>query len=154
MVKLFLIALFPWLIFFVFAGKWKIILAWWAVYFSFLLWTPLWTLLYHLMISIAHSTELLHAYDGSLSDVSDGISLYSANFISTRFYQFYAIYSWLQMIVGPLPTVLLAWGMFTGFFLRIQKKKGHQREQVPSSPLQGPLLQVEPLLGPPLPSKA
>lgn len=111
MVKLFLIGIFPWLIFFVFAGKWKIIVSWWAVYFSVLLWTPLWTLLYHLMTTVALSTDILEAF----GKLNDGISLYSSELITNKIYQFYAIYSYLQLIVGPLPTVILAWGMFTGF---------------------------------------
>ncbi|PIQ62348.1 MAG: hypothetical protein COW00_01875, partial [Bdellovibrio sp. CG12_big_fil_rev_8_21_14_0_65_39_13] len=110
MVKLFLIAMFPWLIFFIFAGKWHIIIAWWAVYASVLLWTPLWALLYHLMSSIALSTDVM----ASFGRLNDGVSLYSSQLITNKIYQFYAIYSWLQIIVGPLPTVFLAWGMFTG----------------------------------------
>lgn len=110
MVKLFLIAIFPWLIFFIFAGKWRIIIAWWAVYASVLLWTPLWALLYHLMSSIALSTDVM----ASFGHLNDGVSLYSSQLITNKIYQFYAIYSWLQVIVGPLPTVFLAWGMFTG----------------------------------------
>ena len=111
MVKLFLIAIFPWLIFFVFAGKWKIIISWWAVYTSVLMWTPLWTILYHLMTSMALSTEVMEAF----GNLNDGISLYSSELINNKIYQFYAIYAWLQLVIGPLPTIILAWGMFTGF---------------------------------------
>ncbi len=124
MVKLFLIAIFPWLIFFIFAGKWKILISWWAVYFSVALWTPLWIGLHHLMTSIALSTEVMIEF----GKLSNGVSLYSAELINGRLYQFYAIYSWLQMIIGPLPTVLLTWGMFTGFL------KDSQQE---SAPLEG-----------------
>ena len=113
MVKLFLIAIFPWLVFFLFAGKWKILISWYVVYVSVLLWTPIWTLLYHLMTSIALSAETMNAF----GKLGDGISLYASQLISVRLYQFYAIYSWLQLILGPLPTVLLAWGML-GSFLR------------------------------------
>ena len=109
MVKLFLIAVFPWLVFFVIAGRWKILIAWFAVYVSVLLWTPIWQCLYHLMTSIALSTELLEEF----GRINDGISLYSSSFITTKLYQFYAIYSWLQLIVGPLPTLLLGYGMFS-----------------------------------------
>ena len=118
MVKLFLIAIFPWLIFFVFAGRWKILIAWWAIYASVLLWTPLWILLYHLMSSIALSTEVMTAF-GTLND---GISLYSSELIVNRLYQFYAIYFWLQILIGPLPTVILAWGIFTGFLREGQEE--------------------------------
>jgi hypothetical protein len=118
MVKLFLIAAFPWLIFFVFTGKWKILISWWAVYFSVLLWTPLWTLLYHLMTTVALSTDVLEAF----GRMNDGVSLYSSELITNKIYQFYAIYSWLQLIVGPLPTMVLAWGMFTGFLSDSQQE--------------------------------
>ncbi|MFK7823640.1 MAG: hypothetical protein AB8G05_05760 [Oligoflexales bacterium] len=110
MVKMFLILIFPWLVFFVIAGRWKILVAWFALYCSVLLWTPLWILLYHLMTSIAVSTDLMLEW----GRISDGISLYSASFITTKIYQFYAIYSWLQLIVGPLPTMILAYGCFAG----------------------------------------
>ncbi|MBN22049.1 MAG: hypothetical protein CL678_12280 [Bdellovibrionaceae bacterium] len=111
--KLFLIAVFPWLVFLLFAGRWKVLISWYVVYVSVLLWTPIWTLLYHLMTSIALSGETLAAF----GRLNDGISLYSAQLISSKLYHFYAIYSWLQLLLGPLPTVVLAWGMF-GSFLR------------------------------------
>ncbi len=111
MAKMFLIAIFPWLVFLVVAGRWKVIFSWFAVYCSVLLWTPIWTLLYHLMTSIALSTELMQEF----GKVSDGISLYSASFITAKLYQFYAIYSWLQLVVGPLPTMILGYGLFSSF---------------------------------------
>lgn len=111
MVKMFLIAIFPWLVFFIVAGKWKILISWYAVYISVLMWTPIWTLLYHLMTSIALSTETMQEF----GKLSDGISLYSSSFINAKLYQFYAIYSWLQIIVGPLPTLILGYGMFSSF---------------------------------------
>ena len=111
MVKMFLIALFPWLVFFVVAGRWKVLISWYAIYVSVLMWTPIWTLLYHLMTSIALSTETMYEF----GKLSDGISLYSASFITAKMYQFYAIYSWLQLLVGPLPTLLLTFGFFNSF---------------------------------------
>lgn len=109
-VKLFLIGIFPWLIFVVIGGRWKVILAWSAIYFSVLLWTPIWTFMYHIMTSIALSTQTMSQF-GMFNDT---VSIYSAQLINSRLYQFYAIYTWLQVLVGPLPTVLLAWGMFGG----------------------------------------
>lgn len=109
LVKMLLIFIFPWLVFFVVAGRWKVILAWYVLYISVLLWTPIWTLLYHLMTSIAVSNDLMVEW----GRVSDGISLYSASFISSKLYQFYAIYSWIQLLVGPLPTLVLGYGMFS-----------------------------------------
>ena len=112
--KLALIAVFPWLTFLIFwkgaSGGWRIILAWWLVYTSVALWTPIWVLLYKLMTAIALSTETMSKF-GMLVD---GISLYSSEFISNRLYQFYAIYTWLQILCGPLPTSILAWKVFSG----------------------------------------
>ena len=122
MVKMFLIFIFPWLVFFVIAGRWKVLVAWFALYCSVLLWTPLWVLLYHLMTSIAVSTDLML----ERGRISDGISLYSASFITTKIYQFYAIYSWLQLIVGPLPTLILAYGCFSGILNDSQSESSPQ----------------------------
>lgn len=125
MVKLFLIAIFPWLVFFVVAGRWRILVSWFAIYVSVLLWTPLWTLLYHLMTSIALSTELMEEF----GRVSDGVSLYAASFITSKLYQFYAIYSWLQLFVGPLPTMLLSYGLFSSM---LKDSEGEQAPQLVS----------------------
>lgn len=125
MVKMFLIFLFPWLIFFVVAGRWKVLIAWFALYISVLLWTPIWTLLYHIMTSIALSNDVMTEW----GRINDGISLYSASFISAKLYQFYALYSWLQVIVGPLPTLILAYGMFSSF---LQDSQTEQAPQVVS----------------------
>lgn len=109
MVKMFLIALFPWLVFFIIAGKWKVLVYWFAIYVSVALWTPIWVLLYHLMTSIALSVDVMEGF----GRLSDGISLYGSALITAKLYQFYAIYSWLQIIIGPLPTLILAYGMFS-----------------------------------------
>ncbi|MBI2603760.1 MAG: hypothetical protein HYW48_11975 [Deltaproteobacteria bacterium] len=122
MVKLFLIAIFPWLIFFVIAGRWRVLVSWFAVYISVLLWTPIWSLLYHLMTSIALSNELLAEF----GRINDGVSLYASSFITAKLYQFYAIYSWLQLIVGPLPTLVLGYGLFSAFL------KDSETEQTPT----------------------
>lgn len=122
MVKMFLILIFPWLIFFVVAGRWKIIISWFALYCSVLLWTPLWTLLYHLMTSIAMSNEMMMEW----GRLGDGISLYSAELISAKLYPFYAIYSWLQILIGPLPTMILAYGMFSSFLADSQSEQAPQ----------------------------
>lgn len=106
--KMILIMIFPWLVFLVVAGRWRPLAAWYIVYFSVLMWTPLWTLFYHIMTSIAFSTEVL----ASFGKLSDGISLYSSELITSRLYQFYAIYSWIQLLSGPLPTAILAMKFF------------------------------------------
>ena len=122
MVKMFLIFIFPWLVFFVIAGRWKVIIAWFTLYVSVLLWTPIWTLLYHIMTSIAVSTDLMMEW----GEISDGVSLYSASFITAKLYQFYAIYSWLQIIVGPLPTLILGYGLFSAFLTDSQTEQAPQ----------------------------
>ena len=122
LVKMLLIFLFPWLVFFVVAGRWKVLVAWFILYISVLLWTPIWTLLYHLMTSIAVSTDLMVEW----GRVSDAISLYSASFISSKLYQFYAIYSWLQLLVGPLPTLILGYGMFSSILTDSETEQAPQ----------------------------
>ena len=88
------------LIFFVVAGKWKVLAYWFVLYFSVLLWTPLWVLFYHIMTSIAQSTEVMQ----ELGQFSDGVSLYGAKLVSSRIYYFYSIYSWVQLLVATLTT--------------------------------------------------
>jgi len=99
-IKMFLIAAFPWLIFFVVAGHWRVLLQWWLLYFSVLLWAPLWTLLYHVMTGIALSSEMMEAF----GKLNDGISLYSAQLVSSRIYHLFAVYSWLQLLTGTALT--------------------------------------------------
>lgn len=102
-IKMFLIAAFPWLIFFVVAGHWRVLIQWWLIYFSVLLWTPIWALLYHVMSSIALSAETLQAF----GKLNDGISLYSAQLVSSRIYHLFAVYSWLQLLTGTAFTGML-----------------------------------------------
>ncbi len=100
LIKLALVAIFPFLIFFVVAGKWKVLVYWFVLYFSVLLWTPLWVLFYHIMTSMAQSVEVME----ELGRFSDGISLYGAKLVSSRMYYFYSIYSWIQLLVASLTT--------------------------------------------------
>ena len=100
LIKLALVAVFPFLIFFVVAGKWKVLAYWFVMYFSGLLWTPLWVLFYHIMTSIAQSSEVIQ----ELGHFSDGVSLYGAKLVSSRIYYFYSIYSWVQLLVATLTT--------------------------------------------------
>ncbi len=99
-VRMLLVAAFPWLMFFVVAGQWRILLVWFWIYFSVLLWTPLWTLLYHLMLGIAMSSETMVAF----GELSDGVSMYAASVVSHRLYYMFSIYSWLQLLVATLTT--------------------------------------------------
>lgn len=99
-VRMLLIAVFPFLMFFVVAGKWRYLLAWFWIYFSVLLWTPLWTLLYHVMLGISMSSETMTAF----GQLADGVSMYSASVVSHRLYYMFSIYSWLQLLVATLTT--------------------------------------------------
>ncbi len=121
-IQLILIALFPVLVFFVVAGRWKAIVYWYIIYLSVLLWTPLWTLLYHIITNISLSTEVMQAVrllsGGSpygagtvqtYGAVNDGISLYSAKLISSRMNYMFAVYSWLQVLLGPIFTAFFAY---------------------------------------------
>lgn len=100
LVRMLLIAVFPFLMFFVVAGKWRVLLIWFWIYFSVLLWTPLWTLLYHVMLGIAQSSEVMEQF----GNLNDGVSLYSASVIRHRIYYMFSIYSWLQILVATLTT--------------------------------------------------
>ncbi|MGE3757683.1 MAG: hypothetical protein AB7H97_08000, partial [Pseudobdellovibrionaceae bacterium] len=99
-VRMILIAIFPWLMFFVVAGRWKVLLVWFWIYFSVLLWTPLWTLLYHIMLGIAMSSEVMESF----GQMSDGISLYAAALVNHRIYYMFSIYAWVQLLVATLTT--------------------------------------------------
>lgn len=104
-IKMALIAMFPWLVFFVVAGHWRVLAYWYAAYFSVLLWAPIWTLLYHVMTGVTLSTEAL----GAIGNLSDGVSLYSAEVLTTRMNYMFAVYSWLQLLVGPSFTGSVLW---------------------------------------------
>lgn len=104
-IKMALFAIFPWLCFFVIAGRWKVLLYWYAIYASVLIWTPIWTLLYHVMLGISLSTETMAA----LGKLSDGFSLYSASLVSSKMNYMFAVYSWLQLLIGASFTGSLLW---------------------------------------------
>lgn len=99
-IRMLLVAAFPFLMFFVVAGKWRVLLVWFWIYFSVLLWTPLWTLLYHVMLGIAQSSEVMEQF----GNLNDGVSLYAASVIRHRIYYMFSIYSWLQILVASLTT--------------------------------------------------
>jgi len=99
-IRMILIAIFPWLIFFVVAGRWRVLLVWFWIYFSVLLWTPLWTLLYHIMLGIAMSGEVMEAF----GQMTDGVSFYAATLVNHRLYYMFSIYSWVQLLVATMTT--------------------------------------------------
>lgn len=106
--KMLIVASFPWLLFFVVAGYWRVLIYWFLIYLSVLMWTPIWTLLYHIMVGISMSSEVMDSF----GRLNDGVSLYSAQIISSRIYHLYAVYSWLQLLTGTLFTGMLL------FFIR------------------------------------
>lgn len=99
-IRMLLVAAFPWLMFFVVAGKWRVLVVWFWIYFSVLMWTPLWTLLYHIMLGISMSSEMMNAF----GELGDGVSLYSASVVSHRMYYMFSIYSWVQLLVATMTT--------------------------------------------------
>ncbi len=99
-IKMVLIFIFPWLVFLVVAGNWKVFVYWYLAYFSVLLWTPLWTLFYHIMVGISQSAEQLQAF----SKLTDGVSLYSAELILHRMNYLFAVFSWIQILIGLVLT--------------------------------------------------
>lgn len=60
-------------------------------------------LLYHVMTSIALSADTMEAF----GKLNDGISLYSAQLISSRMYHLFAVYTWLQLLTGTAFTGML-----------------------------------------------
>lgn len=98
--KMLLIGFFPVLVFFLAAGKWKPLGWWWMTYLSICLWNPLWALLYHVITTLALNLETLQAF----GHLNDGVSLYAASLVSSRLYQAFAVYSWLQLLIGPMLT--------------------------------------------------
>ncbi|MBX9766410.1 MAG: hypothetical protein K2X47_03985 [Bdellovibrionales bacterium] len=99
-IRMLLVASFPWLMFFVVAGHYRVLVVWFWIYFSVLLWTPLWTLLYHIMLGIAMSGEVMQAF----GQMTDGVSLYAAALVNHRLYYIFSIYSWVQLLVATLTT--------------------------------------------------
>ncbi len=102
-IKMLLVGFFPILVFFLAAGRWKPAVWWWLTYLSVCLWTPLWALLYHIMTTLTLNLEVMESF----GKLSDGVSLYAASLISSRLYQVFAVYSYLQLIIGPLFTGML-----------------------------------------------
>jgi hypothetical protein len=99
-IKMTCIFIFPWLIFFVVAGHYRVLYVWFMIYLSVLLWAPIWTLMYHVTVGIAQSAEMMEA----LGHLNDGVSLYGAELVNSRIYHLFEVLSWLQIVVGTLFT--------------------------------------------------
>jgi len=120
-IKMVLIMIFPWLVFLMAAGNWKVLIYWFFAYFSVLLWTPFWTLFYHIIVNIALSAEHMEA----LGRLSDGISLYSAELITHRMNYMFAVFSWIQLLIG----VFLSGGILLSIRPMISDSEGDQRPE-------------------------
>jgi hypothetical protein len=90
--KMILFAIFPWLVFPVLLGYWKAVIWWIKIYFSVLLWTPCWTILYSVMTGIAIATTDLASLDQ--------VNLLSTALVDEKLNMGFAVYSWLQLILG------------------------------------------------------
>jgi len=99
-IKMVLIFIFPWLVFFIVAGFWRVLVYWFLIYLSVLLWAPVWTLFYHIMVNISLSADVLQAF----GELSDGISLYSSTLITHRMNYLFAVFSWIQLLIGVVMT--------------------------------------------------
>jgi hypothetical protein len=73
-----------------------------------------------------HVPQLTDRYS-LLSKKSATGQSYASSFITSKLYQFYAIYSWLQLFVGPLPTIMLSYGMMSSFL------RDSEGEQAPAA---------------------
>ena len=62
---------------------------------------------------IALTTEVLANYEG----LRDGFSIYGSEIINSRMYFAYSVYSWVQLVVSPLPTIIVA-GSLRGMLSR------------------------------------
>lgn len=99
-IKMVLIFIFPWLVFIIVAGYWRVLIYWFAIYLSVLLWAPVWTLFYHIMVNISLSADQLEAF----GKFSDGISLYSSALITHKMNYLFSVFSWIQLLVGVVLT--------------------------------------------------
>jgi hypothetical protein len=62
---------------------------------SVLLWAPIWTQCYHVTTGIKLSSETLAVF----GELSDEISIYSANLITSGLNYMHAVYSWIQLLI-------------------------------------------------------
>ena len=99
-IQMILIGIFPWLIFFIVIGKWKVLIFWFWCYLSVCMWTPIWTIMYYVMHHLTQTSRLLTLY----GELSDGISLYAANMVMERIYYSYSVFTLAQTIVPIVTT--------------------------------------------------
>ncbi len=103
--QMMLIGIFPWLIFFIVAGKYKVLFGWFWLYLSVCMWTPIWTIMYHIMNNVSNTAGLLQAY----GNLSDGISLYAADVVMERIYYSYSVFTMAQTMVPVFTTGMVVY---------------------------------------------
>ncbi len=121
MVMMVLIGIFPWLIFFVVYGNWQILTWWFWIYFSVCLWTPIWSIMYHILQNLTFTGDAL----ARLGGMNDGVSLYSSQVVLDRIYYLYSVFSIVQIAV-PVVTTGAALYLFRPMF------GGHKQESAPT----------------------
>ena len=104
-IRMVLIALFPLIPFFLFTGRWRILLTWYFIYLSVCLWTPVWTAIYHITTGVALSSDIMEEF----GKLNQDISLVGAGLIKHRIYYFYAIMTWLKITAAVMLTGGVYW---------------------------------------------
>jgi hypothetical protein len=105
MLKMTLLGIFPFLIFWLIAGKYKPMLLWTLAYFSISMWEPIWTLLYAIKTNIDLSRSLVSQF----SHFSNGVSIHSARLINSKINYSFGVFSILQAVSGIAFSVILNW---------------------------------------------
>ncbi len=95
LLKMCLMVIFPFLVFFIIAGKWKPFVWWFMFYLSLCIWPVFWNLFYYVMVGITESTAEMK----KLTELNE-LSLTSSAILSQSIYYFHQIYSYLQLGVG------------------------------------------------------
>ncbi|MBC8555012.1 MAG: hypothetical protein H8D23_35815, partial [Candidatus Brocadiales bacterium] len=95
-IKMLLIGIFPFLIFFLLLGRWKYLVGWSMFYFSVCCWTPIWTLLHHINLKMLQTSQFIHGLDS----FANGFSVYSAKLVLQKINYSYSVYMLLQTSLG------------------------------------------------------
>lgn len=109
LLKMLLSTVFPFLVFVIVLGKWKPLVWWSALYFSLCLWSPLWSMFYHIMTNMMISSSEFQRFSGD--SLNGGVFLYASSVLQNKSYYFYEIYSWIQLMTGPGFTGMFAMGL-------------------------------------------
>ena len=91
-VKMILIAIFPFLVFPMVMGHWRVMIFWTLAFFSVCMWSPIWTLMHHCFAEVSQMTEYF------------GRAQYSAllqSEVSSEMVSMYIVFVSLQLAVAP-----------------------------------------------------